>query len=175
MKLLLISAMLMLAATATAQEGVTRPIFNTANEASMLNMVPVCAPGTPVAVSGTKFVCGKPVTVPTVPVCAPGTPVAVSGQQFVCGKHLTPSKMNIDTVTVTHKQRGGEGITKAQCKQNFELLACSGGPGDQFENGEYWVLIPEYDNRRCVGYWRQPAYFGHYYSQIIVSAHCYKP
>ena len=59
-----------------------RPIFDTTRELQAMQLVPRCAPGTPVVVSGTRFVCGNASSV--MPNCAPGVPVTVSGSALVC-------------------------------------------------------------------------------------------
>jgi type II secretory pathway pseudopilin PulG len=114
---------------------------------------------------------------------------------------FTPSQLNIQTVTERLCARGAHQSSIAQmfeiiaqCPNGQELLGCGGGPGDQLENGEVWILNPDFINRRCIGYSRQPACHclaGMEHtnpnsvlaggcaaapnSQIIVIASCYQP
>ncbi|MCL2469868.1 MAG: hypothetical protein FWF24_06545 [Alphaproteobacteria bacterium] len=69
-----------------------------------------------------------------------------------------PSRMNVQTVEVSLCKRGGGPYTiVAQCPSGWELLSCGGGPGDQLEDGESWLLLPDYPNRKCTGLVSQPA------------------
>jgi hypothetical protein len=87
-----------------------------------------------------------------------------------------PSKMDIRTYNTTLCTAGGYHTVIASCKADEELLSCAGGPGDQYENNEFWVLQPDFINRRCIGYANQPVcYSAYYYGQIVVTAICYKP
>lgn len=83
------------------------------------------------------------------------------------------SDLDLVRVTKTQCWRSGYYTLEAACPSGKHLLACSGGPGDQGEDHEYWVLDPDFKNNKCLGYVGQPACFGAYYSQTIVTAICY--
>jgi hypothetical protein len=59
-RLTLTALFLLGAAGAYAIEGTARPVVSAAKELEAMRLVPVCPPGTPVAVSGTRFICGQP-------------------------------------------------------------------------------------------------------------------
>jgi hypothetical protein len=87
-----------------------------------------------------------------------------------------PSKLNLQSHTKTLCTNLGYHIVTSTCAAGEELLSCVGGPGHQYEYGEFWVLQPNFTNRSCTGYISQPlCYTGHYYGQIVITAICYKP
>ena len=107
---------------------------------------------------------------------APGT----SGADTTTGcKELAPrlSKLDIKTHTTNMCKTGyGPYIITAKCASDEELLACAGGPGDQEEKEEYWILLPDYKNKSCTGYAQQTYCHPKWpYAQVIVQAICYKP
>lgn len=93
-----------------------------------------------------------------------------------------PATMDIKSYTKTLCSRStGPFTVVASCPSGETLLSCSGGPGDQDESHEYWILEPDFKNRRCIGRVQQPrchtdeSESSRYYSQTIVTAICYKP
>lgn len=87
-----------------------------------------------------------------------------------------PATLDIQTHTETLCRQGGNFSVVASCPSGERLLGCGGGPGDQLEKGEYWVLMPDFKGNKCVGHagnpWCNP---DTYYGQTIVTAICYKP
>ncbi len=59
MKLLAVILSLLLVPATFAIEGTARPVFDSNRELEVMRMVPVCAQGTPIVVSGTRLVCGR--------------------------------------------------------------------------------------------------------------------
>ena len=86
-----------------------------------------------------------------------------------------PSTLNINTYTKSLCTRGGNHTVVSPCPAGQRLLGCGGGPGDQGEDYEYWVLTPDFKNNRCIGYVGSPACFDSGWSRTMVSAVCYKP
>jgi hypothetical protein len=86
-----------------------------------------------------------------------------------------PSSLNIKTYNESTCVRGGTHTVVATCPGDERLLGCGGGPGDQGESHEYWVLMPDFKNNRCIGYVGNPMCFDSGWSRTIVSAVCYKP
>lgn len=87
-----------------------------------------------------------------------------------------PAALNIQSHTRTMCVEGGNHTLEAGCPSGQRLLGCGGGPGDQLERGEYWVLMPDFKGNKCVGHagnpWCNP---GNYYGQTVVTAICYAP
>ncbi|NTB05788.1 hypothetical protein [Agrobacterium tumefaciens] len=86
-----------------------------------------------------------------------------------------PAKLNIEVHTQALCKRGGNHSVVSTCPQNERLLGCGGGPGDMDSSHEYWVLMPDFSNNRCVGYVGNPACYDNGWSRTIVSAVCYRP
>ncbi len=59
MKILAVVLSLILVPAAFAIERTARPVFDSSRELAAMLMVPVCAQGTPIVVSGTRLVCGQ--------------------------------------------------------------------------------------------------------------------
>lgn len=86
-----------------------------------------------------------------------------------------PSTLNINTYTQTLCTRGGNHTVVSNCPSGQRLLGCGGGPGDMDSSHEYWVLMPDFKNNRCIGNVGQPACFDNGWSRTMVSAVCYQP
>lgn len=86
-----------------------------------------------------------------------------------------PSTLNINTYNQAICQRGGTHTVVSSCPGDERLLGCGGGPGDMDSSHEYWVLMPDFKNNRCIGYVGNPACYDNGWSRTIVSAVCYKP
>ena len=94
MKLFVLAIALALPTAGMALERTVKPLFDPAIEARMMNIVPVCAPGTPVVVSGTRLVCGSQNSALGIPDwCPDGEDIkfvkgkAVCGMQFMLSPH----------------------------------------------------------------------------------------
>lgn len=87
-----------------------------------------------------------------------------------------PAALNVQSHTRTMCVNGGNHTLEAGCPSGQRLLGCGGGPGDQLERGEYWVLMPDFKGNKCIGHagnpWCNP---DNYYGQTIVTAICYAP
>lgn len=101
MRVLLLTPLLAFGAfAAQAIEGTARPIVNTTQELAAMRIVPVCPPGTPVAVSGTRFVCGQ--------MPAPVTPTTP-----------TPPTLSCRVITGAATCAAGESLTGGGCADNY--------------------------------------------------------
>ncbi|PZP38467.1 MAG: hypothetical protein DI585_07290 [Pseudomonas fluorescens] len=105
---------------------------------------------------------------------APGQP-GIDGQGCKSVSMPNPATLNITPRTQTLCTRGGTHTVISSCAGGERLLGCGGGAGDMDSSHEYWVLMPEFQNNRCVGYIGNPACYGAYYSQAMVTAICYTP
>lgn len=105
---------------------------------------------------------------------APGT-AGVDGQGCKKVAMPDPATLNVNTYTQAICARGGGHSVVSTCPAGQRLLGCGGGPGDQFEDREYWVLMPDFKNNRCIGYVGEPACFDGGWSRTIVAATCYAP
>jgi hypothetical protein len=90
---------------------------------------------------------------------------------------LLTSKLNIIQVEEDFCSReDGPFSVVSTCPDGYELLGCGGGPGDQGEIDEYWILAPDFAGRRCTGYVRKPRCDSFYLnSGVRVISSCYKP
>ncbi|WP_142781090.1 hypothetical protein [Agrobacterium sp. T29] len=86
-----------------------------------------------------------------------------------------PATLNIGTYNQTLCTRGGTHTVVSSCPGGQRLLGCGGGPGDQDESHEYWVLMPDFAANRCIGYVGNPRCYDDGWSRTIVSAVCYRP
>ncbi len=86
-----------------------------------------------------------------------------------------PASLEIKTYTEKLCTRSGQHTIISACPADERLLGCGGGPGDQDESHEYWVLMPDFANNRCIGYVGQPRCFDTGWSQAMVTSVCYKP
>ncbi|MCZ7935726.1 hypothetical protein O9X90_25700 [Agrobacterium leguminum] len=86
-----------------------------------------------------------------------------------------PATLNIGTYNQTLCVRGGTHTVVSSCPGGQRLLGCGGGPGDQDESHEYWVLMPDFAANRCIGYVGNPRCYDDGWSRTIVSAVCYRP
>ncbi len=120
-----------------------------------------------------KIVDGKAVCV-AVPVCnQPGKALQFDGANWRCISVL--SNLQIYEARQRECYRDdNEHQVVATCPSGYGLLGCGGGPGDVDEYGEYWVLLPDFPNNRCIGIVKKPRYYGPYWSCTYVSASCYK-
>jgi len=120
-----------------------------------------------------KIVDGKAVCV-AVPVCnQPGKALQFDGVNWRCISVMS----NLEIYEARQREcyrDNNEHQVVATCPGGYGLLACGGGPGDQDEKGEYWVLLPDFPSNRCIGIVKMPRSYGPYWSCTYVSASCYK-
>jgi hypothetical protein len=90
---------------------------------------------------------------------------------------LLTSKLNIIQVEEDFCSRDdGPFSVVSTCPDGYELLGCGGGPGDQGEIDEYWILAPDFAGRRCTGYVRMPRCdSSDLNSGVRVISSCYEP
>ncbi|MGP4686739.1 hypothetical protein ACSV5K_10290 [Agrobacterium pusense] len=86
-----------------------------------------------------------------------------------------PASLKVESHHEFLCRRGGNHTVVSNCPGNQRLMGCGGGPGDQSESHEYWVLMPDFANNRCVGYVGNPACYDSGWSRTMVSAICYQP
>ncbi len=87
-----------------------------------------------------------------------------------------PAQLAIKTYSQKLCTYGGYHSVVSSCPSDERLLGCGGGPGDQKESGEYWVLMPDFANNRCIGHVGNPwCYPEMEFGRTVVTAICYKP
>lgn len=86
-----------------------------------------------------------------------------------------PAQLKVHSHTQTLCHRMGNHTLISACPSGQRLMGCGGGPGDQDESNEYWVLMPDFQNNRCVGYVGNPACYDNGWSRTMVTAICYQP
>jgi hypothetical protein len=94
------------------------------------------------------------------------------------GAIYNPTAMKIVTHSETLCTRGSRHTITSTCPAGSYLLACGGGPGDQGEANEYWVLMPDFKANSCIGYSGEPACYdtgeSPNMSAVLVTAVCYQ-
>lgn len=148
----LVILMSLIACAAQAQiERTVRPFLEPKTELMMMQMVPVCAPGVAVGVSGTRFICLSDLTVNDLPnkqhssihCRAAGGEVVneADGTKFcrfnaaVCPNGWTQYK-NWSTTSSDARRHGScEG---AQCQVNTSKTWCGWGVGPQYRPYHNW-------------------------------------